>query len=100
MLALPIWLIRTRTYDLRVNYAYPKLRLIYTFLAACLPVSPPAMPVLRHFNDYPFYEYHYEGDYGFDAFLERGITRAPQETGATPFVCTVFAELGTVPKWR
>jgi hypothetical protein len=48
-------------------------------------------------DDYPLYVMHYYGDYGFGAFLQRGIT--PRQEGSTQsasrsaWACSVFAAL-------
>jgi hypothetical protein len=68
--------------------------MLYLFLAACQPVALSSEAVLRQVDDYPFYELHYDADYDFDAYLERGINRVPQASGSAPFGCTVFAALG------
>jgi predicted choloylglycine hydrolase len=49
---------------------------------------------LRRIDDWPLYEMHYYGDYGFEGFLQRGVeTRSPTHSFADEWACTCFAAL-------
>lgn len=53
---------------------------------------------LRRISDFPFYEMHYSGDYGFSSFLHEGLEieeRAPSHLGGAShqWACTCFAAL-------
>ena len=52
---------------------------------------------VRRVDDYPLYVMHHYGDYGFGAFLQRGIGQGQAGSTGTPpgsaWACTVFAAL-------
>ncbi|PKO11899.1 MAG: choloylglycine hydrolase [Chloroflexi bacterium HGW-Chloroflexi-10] len=79
--------------------------LLFTcLLAACQhitgsnPLADPSVfsfDSLTQLSNYPLYEFHYIGDYGFASFLESGNRSVFQEAPTqTSFACSSFAALG------